>query len=217
MSVDFEELAEKTIQSQYSSSPHIKGIVEAFRQMIEPTADIQEFYEKFFDPRTARGIGLDIWGIIVGAERNIETFSDEFWGLRGQNLKQFNEAPFFHEGATKVYRLEDEAFRELIFLKAYANISDTTMPSIKNVINRLFPKGGTALEAGHMKIRVIFLSYEMNPYTFALFKQYSLQCLGAGVGWEYYIIDPTETFGFDGSLMETFDNGIFNPYGVAQP
>ena len=64
---------------------------------------------------------------------------------------------------------------------------------------------------------IIFLDYEMDPYSFALFKQYSLQCLGAGVGWEYYIIDPQETFGFDGSLMETFDQGIFNPYGIVQP
>lgn len=215
--IDFIELMEKTIQSQYGNSKHIQGILKSFADKISPNEDIKLFFENIFDPRTARGVGLDIWGRIVGAERNIETYSDEFWGLRGQNLKNLNEAPFYHEGVTKIYHLEDEAFRELIFLKAYANISDATMPSIKAIINMLYPGGGTAIEAGHMKIRVIFLDYEMDPYSFALFKQYSLQCLGAGVGWEYYIIDPQETFGFDGSLMETFDQGIFNPYGIVQP
>ena len=67
-----------------------------------------------------------------------------------------------------------------------------------------------------MKLRVVFLSYEVQPYTMAIFKQYGLMNLGAGVGWEYYIIDPTETFGFAGSDMQNFDNGIFAPYGVVQ-
>lgn len=214
MSIDFEELGYKTIQSQYSSSLHIMGIVEAFRQKIDPTADIADFFIKYFDPRTARGIGLDIWGIIVGIGREIEVDENDFFGFYGQNLTPFDNSPYFYEGATQIYKLADEAYRELIFLKAYANISDATMPSIKYVLNALLPNGAIAIEAEHMKLRIIFLSYEVQPYSMAIFRKYGLLNLGAGVGWEFYIIDPAETFGFDGSLMQPFDQGIFAPYDV---
>ena len=214
MSIDFEELGYKTIQSQYSSSPHIMGIVEAFRQKIDPTAEIADFFIKYFDPRTARGIGLDIWGIIVGIGREIEVDENDFFGFYGQNLTPFDNSPYFYEGATQIYKLADEAYRELIFLKAYANISDATMPNIKYVLNKLLPGGAIAIEAEHMKLRIIFLSYEVQPYSMAIFKKYGLLNLGAGVGWEFYIIDPNETFGFEGSLMQPFDNGIFAPYDI---
>jgi hypothetical protein len=110
--------------------------------------------------------------------------------------------------------MSDNAFRELIFLKAWANIADSTMPSIKYVVNALFPNGATAIEAEHMKVRVIFFSYAVPPYSFAILRKYGLFNLGAGVGWEYYILDPDETFGFEGSGMQNFDNGIFAPYDI---
>jgi hypothetical protein len=214
MSVNFEELGYKTIQSQYSSSPHIMGIVEAFRQEIDPTADILDFFIKYFDPRTARGIGLDIWGIIVGIGREIEVDDTDFFGFYGSDLTPFDNSPFYYEGATKIYKLQDEAYRELIFLKAYANISDATMPNIKYLLNELLGEKVVAIQVDTMQIRVIFLSYDIEPYSIAILKQYGLLNLGAGVGWEYYIIDPEQTFGFDGSGLQPFDQGIFAPYGV---
>lgn len=215
--IDFKELWEKTIQSQYSNSPHIKGLVEKFAEEIDPNPDIETFYNDIFNPLTARGIGLDIWGEIVGIDRLIEVDTEDFFGFFGSGLTPFDNSPYYYEGATNIYRLEDEAFRELIFLKAWANISDATMPNIKYVLNQLLPNGVLMIEAEHMKLRAIFLSYEVPAYSLAIFKKYGLLNLGAGVGWEYYIINPDETFGFDGSLMQPFDQGIFAPYSVTQP
>jgi hypothetical protein len=213
--IDFEDLWERTIQSQYGTSPHIKGIIEAFAKAIDPTLEIEEFYKKYFDPRTAEGIGLDIWGIIVGASREIEVDAQEYFGFWGSNLHPFNEAPFWHKkGATNIYRMADNAFRELIFLKAWANIADATMPSIKFVIDSLVPNGCITITPEHMKIRIIFLSYELQPYTLAILTRYGLFNLGAGVGWEYYVIDPEQTFGFDGSGLQPFNQGIFAPYKI---
>lgn len=212
---DFTELYERTIQSQYGTSPHIKGLIQKFAERIDPTTDIKTFYRDYFDARTAVGVGLDVWGEIVGASRYIDVDSYDYFGFEGQNLKAFNQAPFYTErGATNLYRMSDNAFRELIFLKAYANISDATLPSIKFVINKIFPNGATAIQVGHMKIRVIFFSYAVPAYSFALLKRYGLLNLGAGVDWEYYTVDPTQTFGFDGSGMQNFDNGIFAPYDI---
>jgi hypothetical protein len=217
MSIDFMDLWERTIQSQYGTSAHLKGIVEAFAKQIDPTIDIATFYEKMFDPRTAEGIGLDIWGAIVGADRYIDVDEEEYFGFLDSNLHPMNERPFYYDkGATKTYRMADNAYRELIFLKAFANIADATMSTLKIVINKLY-EGSIAIEAEHMKIRVLFLSYDIPKYAFALLKRYGFFNLGAGVGWEYYIIDPDQTLGFGGSGLQTFGNGIFSPYDITQP
>lgn len=217
MIIDFVDLALRTIQSQYGTSPHIVGIIEKFRARIDPTTDIETFYHDYFDPRTAVGVGLDIWGEIVGASRNIEVDETEYFGFQGSLLHPFDQAPFYYEkGATNIYRLPDDAFRQLIFIKAWANISDATLPNVKYVLQKIINNNITIINMGDMTVRVLFLTYDVKPFELAMLKQYGLQNLGAGVGWDYYIIDPKETFGFEGSGLQNFDNGIFAPYNVVE-
>ena len=216
MAIDFDELQEKTIQSQYSNSPHIKGLIEAFKNQIDPTADIAAFYKKIFDPRTAEGVGLDIWGDIVGVIRLLEIFGNEYLGMFGQNAQNFDNAPFYNEGVNEIYKLSDAAFRELIFLKAYSNIADSTLPAVKFVYNQLLEGTVTAYKAGKMMLRLIFLTYDVPEFSIAIIRQYGFMNLGAGVGYEYYIIDPSETFGFDGGGYANFNNGIFEPYRIME-
>ena len=47
--IDFRELALETIQSQYGASPHLKGIVKAFAEQIDPNGDIGLFFDKIFN------------------------------------------------------------------------------------------------------------------------------------------------------------------------
>ena len=55
--------APATIQSQYAASPTITALVEGFNHWIDPRSEIELFFDKVFNPRTAEGIGLDIWGV----------------------------------------------------------------------------------------------------------------------------------------------------------
>ena len=217
--IDFTELWEKTIQSQYGASDHLKGIIKAFAEQIDPNADIDSFYENIFDPETAKGVGLDIWGRIVGASRYLEVTNDEFFGFFGQLLKPMDQAPFINDGDTDLYRMSDEAFRKLIFIKAKANISDATLPSIKEMLTALFDSDEVTainvVNAGNMKIRVIF-TYYTQPFEIALFRKYGLYNVGAGVDVEYYQISPSQTFGFDGSGMQPFNQGVFAPYPIQE-
>jgi hypothetical protein len=214
---DFNDLYLRTIQSQYGTSPHIIGIIEKFKERIDPTTDIETFYRDYFDPRTALGLGLDIWGDIVGVSRTIEVLDIDYFGFEGSLLLPFDQAPFYFEpGQTTKYRLADDAFRKLIFIKAWANISDASLPSVKYVLQQLFDKDITAINLGNMTIRVLFQTYDIQPFEMALLTQFGLPNLGAGVGWEYYIVDPAQTFGFEGSGMQNFDNGNFAPYNIVE-
>ena len=215
MSLDFNELAEKTIQSQYGASPHIIGIVKAAAEQLDPTGDIETFYNKVFNPKTAEGVGLDIWGRIVGADRYLTVDNEEFFGFLGSLLDPFDQSPFFVSGATDRFRLTDDAYRTLIFLKAAANIGNATLPSIKEILTSLYEEPVIVLNIGNMKVRIVFEFY-LTPYQRALFAEYGVLNLGAGVDYEYYQIDPKGTFGFNGSNLQPFGQGIFQPYNIQQ-
>lgn len=215
MSLDFNDLALRTIQSQYGASPHIIGIVEAAAKQLDPTGDIKTFYDKVFNPLTAEGVGLDVWGRIVGASRYLTVENEDFFGFYGSQLNPFNQAPFFVSGDTDRFRLTDEAFRDLIFLKAAANIGNATLPSIKSTLTALFSDNVLVMNIGNMKVRIVFEFY-LTPYQRALLREYGVLNLGAGVNWSYYQIDPATTFGFNGSGLQPFSQGTFNVYPIQE-
>jgi len=215
MNLDFTELAEKTIQSQYGASPHIIGIVKAAAEQLDPSTDIETFYNEVFNPKTAHGVGLDVWGRIVGANRYLTVDNEDFFGFLGSLLNPFDQVPFYIHGDTDHYRLADEAYRTLIFLKAAANIGNATLPSLKEILTTLFDDTVLVMNIGNMKVRVVFEFY-LSAYERALFAEYGLLNLGAGVGYEYYQIEPQNTFGFDGSGLQPFSQGIFQPYSIEQ-
>ena len=193
MNLDFNDLALRTIQSQYGASPHIIGIVEAAAKQLDPTGDIRTFYEKVFDPRTAEGVGLDIWGRIVGASRYLTVDNEDFFGFYGSLLNPFDQAPFWLTGDTNLFRMDDNAFRTLIFLKAAANIGNATLPGIKEILSTLFDDPVLVMNIGEMKVRIVFTFY-LTPYQRALFREYGVLNLGGGVGFEYYQINPADVW-----------------------
>nr|WP_279609357.1 DUF2612 domain-containing protein [Burkholderia anthina] len=107
--------------------------MENFGQYIDPSADIDAFYDMMWDIDSAVGRGLDIWGKIVGLEngRLLKIPStDVNFGFTEAGTATFGEGVFY-EGvpSTQTYSLTDPAFRTLILVKEMPNISDGSIPS----------------------------------------------------------------------------------------
>ena len=80
-----------------------------------------------------------------------------------------------------------------------------------SLLDRLFDGTVYVLDHQNMTIRVVFEFYADAIQT-AILQNYGLLARGGGVGWEWYQIDPATTFGFDGSALQPFNQGIFaNP------
>ena len=146
---------EATILSQYSNSPTIRQLIQNMNAYIDPTANIQAFYDLVWNVNTAVGYGLDVWGRIVGVGRVLQLGNQDLFGFEnpgntaasGQPL---NQAPFYNGGAvTNNYALLDGPFRALIFAKALANISDGTIQSINQILINLFGLAGPLPLAGN--------------------------------------------------------------------
>lgn len=203
----------ETVLSQYDNSPIIKALARDFETEIDPAWDIEWFYRLVFNPLTAIGWGLDVWGRIVGIGRVQQLRGDSTrFGFLGSNLQPFNQGPFADSSnITHTYVLPDEPFRQLIFFKAAINICDGTIPTINKLLRWMFKdRDGTVmvLHTGTMHIRYLF-SFYLSDYEQALILRQDIPPAPAGVGYDVYEVNPAMTFGFDGSGLQPFNQGNF--------
>lgn len=215
MSLDIHD----TIQSQYSDSPVIISLIENTYKVISPQKDFDVFYKNVFDVRTAVGWGLDIWGRLVACNREIVTgeFQNSYIGFEppkdasNPDLESFNNAPFYSPAVSQTFYLEDNAYRLLVMCKAMTNISTGTLAEINSILKNVLPDHNVAVvKVDTMCLRIVIQDY-LSAWQEEAFLR--LAVIPAGVGYEVYTLDP-KTFGFNGSGLEPFNNGIFSLKGA---
>lgn len=139
------------ILAQYANSPSLLALMQAMNQWIDPAADVDLFYNNIWNIQTANGIGLDIWGRIVGAPRTIplSDVNDYFGFNEGDgSFFPFNNDPFYAGPfGAGLYSLTDDAYRVYILTKAFANISNMSIPSMNALLNFMFAGRGSCYVA----------------------------------------------------------------------
>jgi len=132
-----------TVLSQYANSPVILAFVQSFQECIDPSEDIQAFYDLVWNVMTAKGYGLAVWGRIVGVSGVLQITSDKYLGFEEAtdvSADPFGQSPLFSgQALTSNYALSDDAFRLLILAKAAANIWDGSIPGLNSILRLLFP------------------------------------------------------------------------------
>lgn len=200
----------QTIQSQYAASPVIRALVESARVRIAPDADMALFYQSIFDIGTAQGVGLDIWGTILGIGRYVDVADiDDYFGFLEADYEPFDAAPFWTgDGVTNRYALSDDAYRELLLWKAMANISTADAASLNGLLLGLFPGQDIVVhEIGIMSIE-LYIFFSLEPFQRSILRNYGLLAKGAGVGLKWVEI-PYPVFGFNEADYEPFDSAPF--------
>jgi hypothetical protein len=150
-----------TIISQYATAFTIVSLIEAWDAAIDPGVDLDAFYAMIWDLDTAQGIGLDIWGRIVGVGRVLSVSSGTFFGYAepaDPSESPFNTGgPLFPGGATTTnFALTDDGFRTLIYAKALANITNGSIPALNQILLTLFPGRGNCYVVDNGDMTMIF-------------------------------------------------------------
>ena len=141
----------ETILAQYANSPALTGIIERFNEAADPRRMIDLFLQDVWNPLTAKGWGLDVWGRIVGVGRIQKVSQPEFIGFDeaddgSGSARPFNDGVFYAgKSITENYALTDDAFRQLIFAKAAANISSGSIADINRILMIIFGGDGKVI------------------------------------------------------------------------
>lgn len=212
---------EATIVSQYGNSATITQLVRNMDQYIDPRADFDAFYNFVWNVETARGFGLDIWGRIVNISRELQIPADAtYFGFSDAlpGSYPFGEQPFWDgvAGETNTYRLADDAYRQLILVKALANISATNAPSLNQLLQNMFAGRGRCYvnDLGSMSLRYTF-EFLLTNYEFAIMMQSGALPRPAGVNASLFQ-SALPLFGFSeaGVSAAPFGQGVFVPQGA---
>lgn len=135
-----------TVLSQFANSPVLTTLIGNMDAYLDQTANLDAFYDLIFNVATAQGYGLDCWGKIVNVIRTLDVPGTlTYFGFEEATIgaNPFNTQPFFSgQQLTNNFILSDSAYRTLIYAKALANISDGSIPSINQILLRLFPHRG---------------------------------------------------------------------------
>lgn len=183
---EFDTLVTAALQSQYSASPRIRALCDIFQEMIDATPDLLNALEKVYEPSQAEGVFLDWWGERVGVKRNVE--------INGVDT-----------------RLDDDYYRFLIFYRAMANISNGTIAEMNRLLTTLMGMPVFVIDNLDMTISVRVIGQPTDLQVMIL-QNYGLLTRGAGVGYNIIIQNPeTAVFGFRGSNLKPFNQGVFNP------
>ena len=144
------------------------------------------FFNNVLNPDTALGVWLDWWGKRVGVNRNLVV-----------------------DGVDT--RLDDEFFRFLIFYRAVVNVSNGTSETINRLLTKLIGLPVFVSDYQDMTIRIRIVG-EPTSVQVAILKNYGLLNRPAGVLVNVEAVAPNElVFGFFGSELLPFNQGVFNP------
>lgn len=205
-----------TILTQYSASTKLLSIIDTFNQAVSLDDFTDEFIAKVWDLTTCETFGLDIWGKIVGVSRYITApIESSSFGFSEADDPDpdyptpFNESPFFGgtQETTNV-RLEDDAYRTLIFCKAFTNISIATIPEINRFLKMLFYDRGRAYCVNYRDMTMgITFEFELAPYEVSILTNYDVTPIPSDVLLNInQVVSPY--FGFSSDAYP-FNDGTF--------
>lgn len=177
----------EAIQTQYAFSADFQNLGSLMQDVIDATPDLERLRAAAMDPQTAYGVFLDWWGKRVGVDRYIK--------VNGEYV-----------------RFDDDYYRFLIFYRALCNIANATADAANRLLSMLTDTVVFVVDYQDMAISSVVIIGAIPDMQSQILSTYGLLNRPAGVLANYLIIYPDEQiFGFEGSQLLPFNQGVFNP------
>ena len=179
--------ASVAVQSQYAHAPCFTNLASLMLKQGDVSDDGMNLLSSVADPNTAEGKFLDWWGARIGVDRYLK--------VNGEYV-----------------RFDDDYFRFLLFYRAACNIADATADTTNKLLETLTDETVFVVDYQDMSISSVVIIGAIDEVQSTVLAQYGLLNRPAGVLANYLVIYPDEQiFGFEGSDLEPFDQGVFNP------
>lgn len=178
--------------SQYANSPKFVSLVNGLTGIFNNAQTLQDWYNVVFNLKTATGYGLDIWGLILNQSRLFYYTDPDSGTTESVYLKGSQTV----DGVQYSEEQIEEIYRQVLFLKAMANITNATLASLNQMLQFYYQGRGRVyvIEYGTMEIRYVFEFY-VNKLEKAIFTS-DIMPKPTGVLTSFEYIPLHEYFGF---------------------
>lgn len=178
----------QTIITQYRESPVLTAILANWNANIDPAVDLRSFYDLVWNVQTATGYGLDVWGRIVGVKRYLQVAStQDYFGFReATGVQPFGQGVFFDGNGTTTTQLAltDAVFRDLILLKAQANLTNCSAQSLNTLLAGLFKDRGRCYVVDNRDMTFTYaFFFTLTPVDYTLLQTSGVLPRPAGVSY----------------------------------
>ena len=172
---------------QYDKASNLSAILNKELEFydINVTQFWKNFYRDVFNIDTANDFGLSIWGATLGIPR-----------------------PEYEDGG-QTYLFSTEQYRKLLKGALLLMMSTASIHDINAYLNDLFPNKPVFAADTHNMTLVINFFYEPSADEQVLINYPDFFPRPAGVELRINTFQPDTILGFDGSGLQSFDNGVF--------
>lgn len=188
--LDVADIVDKTslaLQSQYSHAKRFRNLGRVFQDEIDASEQLDDLHAEIADTSTAEGVFLDWWGQRIGVDRFVKV-------------------------AGQYQRFDDDYFRFLLRYRALCNIANSTAATMNRNLSMLTSTRVFVVDYQDMSIQNIVFIGNISDLQAQILQNYGLLNRPAGVLTNFLIIYPDEQiFGFNGSELKPFGQGVFNP------
>ena len=162
--------------------------------------------QDFYDESTG-----DLWSNWINNVLNIQTANE--YGLTLWGLLLNLERPIYVDSSNNTVPIPTEAYRLLLNAKIYKNSHKPSFPNCNSFIRNIFfdhPNNNSyVIDNQDMTIRYVLDFYPTEAEQIVLnLKDFLPRPSGVGIV-SILPIPPSKTFGFNGSGLQTFNNGVF--------
>ena len=130
---------------------------------------------------------------------------DYYWG------KVFRISRTFTDDDGNEFSLDDNQFRQLIKMRAFATRWDGSAMQMNEFLKDLYKDRGVAymLDRQNMTVQVYVFMFGLEQWERYLFTQKDILPRPAGIGTDIYEVDIDDLFGFQGTEFQPFNQGVF--------
>ncbi len=211
---------EAVLMSEFANSPVMLQLINNMNAYLDETANFSAFVNTVWDIETAVGFGLDTWGSILGVSRILQiAAAGPFFGFdQGGSMLGFGQGVFLqYLGETTSYSVPDSTYRKMLLTRALSNITRCSIPGLNQLISNLFQGRGRCYctDLGNMAMTYTF-EFVLLAVELAILQQSGVIVHPTGVAVTLVQLPLSSgVFGFNGSGLQTFNNGtFFNPAQV---
>lgn len=177
--------------SQYANSPKIVALVDGLRAMFSNAKLISDWYNIVYNIKTAKGFGLDVWGLILNQSRNF-TYTNPNTGVQ---TDYYLQGDLIIDGVNYTAQQIEEIYRKVLFMRAMSLITNATEKSINDLLQFYFDgRRVYVIQYDTMKLRYVFevpvSNLEKSIFTSGLLPK------PTGVGATFVYLPKNSYFGF---------------------